>query len=81
MLVMKAWLETRWRLTAVVVYSLIAIAVNYRSNQSPSANPRGVLSLLLMILASFVLPLGGAGVRKAVCCCGAPACRRHRRRC
>jgi 2-methylcitrate dehydratase PrpD len=29
----------------------------------------------------FAVIARGAAVRKAVCFCGAPACRRHRRRC
>jgi hypothetical protein len=63
MLVMKAWLETRWRLTALCVYLTAALVFNYRANQSPAANPRGFLILLWMLLATFVITLGGSGVK------------------
>jgi hypothetical protein len=63
MLVMKAWLETRWRLTALVVYLLAALALNFKAQQLPAANPRGALFMLWMLLATFVLPLGGSGVK------------------
>jgi hypothetical protein len=63
MLAMKAWRETRWRLAALCTYLLIGLAINYQSHQSPAANPRGMLDLLFFLLASFVMPLGGSGVK------------------
>ena len=63
MLVMKAWMETRWRLTALCMYLLAALALNYLANQSPAANPRGLLFMLWMLLATFVTTLGGSGVK------------------
>jgi hypothetical protein len=63
MLWMKAWMETRWRLTALAVYMLISLAANYKSNQSPAANPHGVLLFLWVLLAMCVMMLGGSGVK------------------
>ena len=63
MLVMKAWLETRWRLTAVFAYLLICLAVNYQSHNSPAANPRGMLIALGAILVYGSLTLAGSGVK------------------
>jgi hypothetical protein len=63
MLIMKAWMETRWRLTALAVYLLAALAFNYRSNHAPTANPRGMLIMLWMLLTTFVISLGGSGVK------------------
>jgi hypothetical protein len=63
MLVMKAWMETRWRLSAVLFYSLIALAINYKGQSAPAAKPGGMLTLLLMVLATFVMPLAGSGVQ------------------
>ena len=63
MLLMKGWLETRWRLLAVCVYLLICLAINYPNRNVPTAKPPGVLSSLGLILVFFVLPLGGSGVK------------------
>src|ERR1700722_19213501 len=63
MLVMKAWMETRWRLCAVLFYSMIALAFNYNSQRSATANPHELLMLLGLILATFVMPLAGSGVQ------------------
>jgi hypothetical protein len=63
MLAMKAWLETRWRLSALIFYLLVALAINYKSNLSPTANPRGMMTMLWFILVSFVMPLAGSGVK------------------
>jgi hypothetical protein len=63
MLLMKGWLETRWRLTALCVYLLLGLAVNYRDHGSAASNPRGMLTMLFMVLASFVMTLGGSGVK------------------
>jgi uncharacterized membrane protein YgdD (TMEM256/DUF423 family) len=63
MLLMKAWLETRWRLAAACAYLLICLAINYRSHNSPAANPRGVLVALGTILACGSVTLAGSGVK------------------
>src|SRR5215469_2744021 len=60
MLLMKGWLETRWRLTALCVYLSIAIAIHYR-NQNP--DPKSLLVNLWILLTFFVVPLAGAGVK------------------
>jgi hypothetical protein len=60
MLLMKGWLETRWRLTALCVYLSICLALGYKS-QNP--NPKGLLVNLWLMLSFFVVPLAGAGVK------------------
>jgi hypothetical protein len=56
-LLMKAWMETRWRLLALAVYLLIALTLNYR-------NPTGtsVLTTTWFMLTFLAISLGGSGV-------------------
>ena len=61
MLLMKAWLETRWRLLAAFVYLFICLAINYQSRNSSSAN--GMLFALGTVLACGSLGLAGSGVK------------------
>ena len=58
MLLMKAWMETRWRLLGVAIYLLIALAMS-------SLNPAGtnVLTTLWFMLTFLAISLGGSGVR------------------
>ena len=58
MLLMKAWMETRWRLLGVAMYLLIALAMS-------SLNPAGtnVLTTLWFMLTFLAISLGGSGVR------------------
>lgn len=63
MLVMKAWLETRWRLLALFVYLLIFMAMNYQSHNAPAANPRSMLIGLGTLLAMGTLTIAGCGVK------------------
>jgi hypothetical protein len=57
-LLMKAWMETRWRLLGVAMYVLIALAMR-------SLNPAGtnVLTTLWFLLTFLAISLGGSGVR------------------
>ncbi len=57
MLLMKAWMETRWRLLIVAAYLLIALALNFR-------NPTGtsVLTTAWFMLTFLAILLGGSGV-------------------
>lgn len=57
MLLMKAWIETRWRLLALAVYLLIALALNY---QSPTGTT--VLMTAWFMLTFIAISLGGSGV-------------------
>src|SRR5215471_13895695 len=61
MLLTKGWMETRWRLLSAAVYSLIFIALNYRSAKPPEA--RTLLTALGLILTYGVLVLAGSGVK------------------
>jgi hypothetical protein len=56
-LLMKAWMETRWRLLILAVYLLIALALNFR-------NPAGtsVLTTAWFMLTFLAILLGGSGV-------------------
>jgi hypothetical protein len=56
-LLMKAWMETRWRLLGLAVYLLIALALNYR-------NPTrmGILMTAWFMLTFLAILLGGSGV-------------------
>lgn len=58
MLLMKAWMETRWRLLALVTYLLITLAINCRNDAGP-----GVLTALWFILTVFAMSLAGSGVK------------------
>lgn len=58
MLLMKAWMETRWRLLCLVLYLLITLAISYRSHAGPSA-----LTALWFILAVFAIALAGSGLK------------------
>ncbi len=57
MLLMKAWMETRWRILGLAVYLLIALALNYR-------DPAGtaVLTTAWFMLTFLAILLGGSGV-------------------
>src|SRR5215469_8198663 len=57
MLLMKAWIETRWRLLVLAVYLLIALALNYGSAAGTS-----VLSTAWFMLTFLAISLGGSGV-------------------
>lgn len=57
MLLMKAWLETRWRILGLAVYLLIALALNYRN---PAGT--GVLTTAWFMLTFLAILLGGSGV-------------------
>ena len=56
-LLMKAWMETRWRILSVAVYLLIALGLNYR-------HPAGtaVLTTAWFMLSFLAILLGGSGV-------------------
>jgi hypothetical protein len=56
-LLMKAWMETRWRILGLAVYLLIALALNYRN---PAGG--GVLTTAWFILTFLAILLGGSGV-------------------
>lgn len=62
MLLMKNWLETRWRLTAVFGYLILFLAINYH-NQQPGMKVSNLLFPLWMILTFGVLTLAGGGVK------------------
>lgn len=57
MLLMKAWMETRWRILGLAVYLLLALALKYR-------NPAGagVLTTAWFMLTFLAILLGGSGV-------------------
>jgi hypothetical protein len=56
-LLMKAWMETRWRILGLAVYLLLALALKYR-------NPAGagVLTTAWFMLTFLAILLGGSGV-------------------
>jgi hypothetical protein len=56
-LLMKAWMETRWRILGLAVYLLIALALKY-------GNPAGtgVLTTAWFMLTFLAILLGGSGV-------------------
>jgi hypothetical protein len=58
MLLMKAWLETRWRLLAGFGYSLFFLAVNHRN---PTV--RGMVIGLGTLLTIGAMMLAGTGVK------------------
>jgi hypothetical protein len=57
MLLMKAWMETRWRLLVLAFYLLIALALNYRSPTGTT-----VLTTAWFMLTFLAISLGGSGV-------------------
>jgi hypothetical protein len=61
MLVMKAWLETRWRLVAGFAFSLFWIAVSYR--KVTPATAQSMLTMLGVFLALGTVTLAGSGVK------------------
>lgn len=61
MLLMKNWLETRWRLTAMFGYLASVLAINYYHQSGMKAS--SVLFPLWMILTFGVLTLAGGGVK------------------
>ena len=64
MLVMKAWLETRWRVAGCFAYSFLVLALNYQNRHDPQpARVTGMLFPLLMVLTCAALTLAGSGVR------------------
>jgi hypothetical protein len=56
-LLMKAWMETRWRLLVLAVYLLIALALNFRSPTGTT-----VLTTAWFMLTFLATSLGGSGV-------------------
>jgi hypothetical protein len=56
-LLMKAWMETRWRILGLAVYLLIALALNYRKPEGT-----GVLTTAWFMLTFLAILLGGSGV-------------------
>jgi hypothetical protein len=56
-LLMKAWMETRWRLSALAVYLLIALTLNHRH-----ATGTSVLTTAWFMLTFLAISLGGSGV-------------------
>ncbi len=60
MLLMKNWLETRWRLTAMLVYLILFLAINY---QRPGVKAQSLLIVPFMILTFGTLTLAGGGVK------------------
>jgi hypothetical protein len=56
-LLMKAWMETRWRILGLAVYLLIALGLNYRN---PAGT--GVLTTAWFMLTFLAILLGGSGV-------------------
>ena len=49
MLVMKAWLETRWRLLATFVYLLICLFIYYHNQKADFSNARGFFLALRLL--------------------------------
>jgi hypothetical protein len=58
MLILKAWMETRWRLLILGGYVLASLALARYGNTGPAA-----LTALGLALALFAMPLAGAGVK------------------
>jgi hypothetical protein len=56
-LLMKAWMETRWRILGLAVYLLIALALKYRNPEGT-----GVLTTAWFMLTFLAILLGGSGV-------------------
>jgi hypothetical protein len=62
MLLMKNWLETRWRLTAMFVYLILFLAIQYHGQQ-PGTKVSNILVTPWMILTFGALTLAGGGVK------------------
>jgi hypothetical protein len=62
MLLMKNWLETRWRLTAIFVYLILFVAISLH-NQKPGTRANDLLIPPFMILSFGTLSLAGSGVK------------------
>jgi hypothetical protein len=56
-LLMKAWMETRWRLLIPAVYLLIAMALNFRNSTGGN-----ILMTAWFMLTFLAVSLGGSGV-------------------
>jgi hypothetical protein len=63
MLVMKAWLETRWRFVTAFALPLLVLALNYQNHNSPVTSLRAMFVLLGLALALGSMLLGGSGVK------------------
>ncbi len=63
MLVMKAWLETRWRLLATFAYLLICLFIYYHDQKADFSNARGFFLALIFFLVYGALTLAGSGVK------------------
>ncbi len=63
MLVMKAWLETRWRLVAAFAMPLFVLGLNFQNRNSPATTLRAMLVLLGLVLALDSTFLAGSGVK------------------
>jgi hypothetical protein len=61
MLVMKAWLETRWRLLGGLAFSIFWLAANYRQ-VTPATAPK-MLIMLGVFLTLGTMILAGSGVK------------------
>jgi hypothetical protein len=63
MLVMKAWLETRWRLVFGFAMLLLAMALNSPNMNAIPADALGVLVLIGLLCSVISLLLAGSGVK------------------
>jgi hypothetical protein len=63
MLLMKAWMETRWRLASYFAMCLFCLAVNYQRHDSPTVTANGMMLLLGLVLATGSIALAGSGVK------------------
>lgn len=62
MLLMKNWLETRWRLTAMCVYLILFLGISYHGQQ-PGMRVSSILIPPWMILTFGAMTLAGGGVK------------------
>src|ERR1700734_2808615 len=66
MLLMKAWMETRWRLGFCFAMCLFFLAVNYQGHNSRAVSAQGMLLALGLILATgSTAPAGSRGESQA----------------
>src|SRR5262245_56900838 len=63
MLLMKAWLETRWRLLITIVALAVTMLSNYLSRNPGARNARSLLLILGSLLAFGALQLAGSGAK------------------